>query len=70
MGAGVLAPVVGWDKHIFPVLDHARREPHCEYLFCCVEVAQDCVAAPCTHEANHFCVDICHKEGHGAAGPN
>ena len=35
-----------------------------------VEVAQHDVAAPPTHEADHVCVNTCHEEGHGAAGPH
>ena len=70
MGAGVLVPVGGWDECIVPVLDHARCESFREPLFRRVEVAQHDVPAPPTHEADRVCVNTCHEEGHGAAGPH
>ena len=70
LGAGGLVPVGGWDERIVPVLDHTRRDPLCECLCRCVEVAQHNVAAPLTHEADRVCVDLCHEEGYGAAGPH
>ena len=70
MGAGVLVPVGGWDECIVPVLDHARCESFREPLCRRVEVAQHDVPAPPTHEADRVCVNTCHEEGHGAAGPH
>ena len=35
-----------------------------------MEVAQHDVAALPTHKADLVCVDTCHEEGHGAAGPH
>ena len=60
----------GWDERIVPVLDHARCESLRERLCRRVEVAQHDVAAPPTHEADCVCVDTCHEEVHGAAGPH
>ena len=57
---GVLVPVGGWDKRIAPVLDHAQCDLLCESLCRHVEVAQNNVAAPPTHKADHVCVDLCH----------
>ena len=64
---GVLVPVGGWDERIVPVLDHVHREPLCECLCHCVEVAQHNVSTPPTDGVDHVCVDSCHEEGHGTA---
>ena len=60
----------GWDERVVPVLDHARCKSFRECLRRRVEVAQHDVAAPPTHEADRVHVDMCHEEGHGAAGPH
>ena len=68
MGAGVSVPVGGWDERIVPVLDHVRCESFRERMCHCVEVSQHDVAVPPNHEADRVRVDMCHEEGHGAAG--
>ena len=52
------------------MLDHAQCESFRERLCCRVEVAQHDVAVTSTHDADRVCVNTCHEEGHGAAGPH
>ena len=58
----------GLDKRVVPMLDHVHCEPLCEHMFCCVELVQHCVASPPSHKVDRVFVDVCHEEGHGAAG--
>ena len=60
----MLSPVGGWYDCIFPVLNHVQHQTLGKSLCSRVEVAQNRVAAPPTHQSDHVGVHDNHENVH------
>ena len=63
----LVAGVSRRNEHVCTMLEHILRWDFCENLYCCVEVAEHCIAPSPPNQADCVWVHPCHEEIHSPA---